>query len=62
MTSNAPWQHIGEPNAGFYDTPSFLAPGSLVRWQREEAAIRAEEQRKAEERIERADARRAVAE
>jgi hypothetical protein len=46
-----------EPFAAFYDTPTFLPPGEFARWQREEAAIRAEEQRKEAERADRADAR-----
>lgn len=63
MATNRPWVVVGdEPRpAGFYDTPNFLLPGALARWQREEAAIRAEEQRKESERQERADARQQLA-
>jgi hypothetical protein len=60
--STEPWQTAGEPGGGFYDTPdAFLSPGSLAGWQREEAAIRAEERRKEEERIERAEIRQQAA-
>jgi hypothetical protein len=62
-TDVTPWVVVGdEPTAGFFDEPSgFLLPGQLVRWQREEAALRAEEQRKESERQERADARQELA-
>jgi hypothetical protein len=46
-----------EPWAAFFDEPTFLPPGELVRWQREEAVIRAEEQRVEQERTERAELR-----
>jgi hypothetical protein len=46
-----------EPWQAFYDTPTFLPPGELVRWQREEARLRAEERREEAERRDRADAR-----
>jgi hypothetical protein len=50
-----------EPWQAFYDQPSFLPPGELARWQREEAAARAEEQRLEAERQERADLRQELA-
>jgi hypothetical protein len=53
-TTTEPWQ-------AFYDQPTFLPPGELVRWQREEAALRAEEQRLDVERQERADLRQELA-
>jgi hypothetical protein len=52
--STEPWQ-------AFYDQPDFLPPGELVRWQREEAAMRAEEQRVEAERAERAEIRQELA-
>jgi hypothetical protein len=52
--STEPWQ-------AFYDQPAFLPPGELVRWQREEAAMRAEEQRLEAERTERAEIRQELA-
>jgi hypothetical protein len=58
-----PWMVIDgdEPNSGFYDEPSFLLPGQLVRWQREQAQLAAEERRREEERAERAHLRQAIA-
>jgi len=60
---NEPWQVVGEPGpAGFYDEPpEWLQPGLMVRWQREDAAVRAEELRKESERQDRADARQQAA-
>jgi hypothetical protein len=55
--STEPWAHV----EGFYDEPRFLPPGELVRWQREEAAMRAEEQRVEAERTERAEIRQELA-
>jgi hypothetical protein len=52
--STEPWQ-------AFYDKPTFLPPGELLRWQREEAAMRAEEQRLEAERAERAELREELA-
>jgi hypothetical protein len=48
--STEPWQ-------AFYDQPTFLPPGELLRWQREEAAMQAEERRLEAERAERAEIR-----
>jgi hypothetical protein len=50
-----------EPWAQFYDQPTFLPPGALARWQREEAVARAEEQRAEQDRAERADNRSTLA-
>jgi hypothetical protein len=56
-----PWVAVGPPAGGFFDEPSFLLPGPLAAWRREQAQIAAEERRKEEERAERADLRQAAA-
>jgi hypothetical protein len=51
-----------EPWQAFYDEPDdFLPPAALIRWRREEQAMRAEEQRLEAERAERAEIRQELA-
>ena len=59
-TSVEPWVHLGEP-VGFGDPPGFLPPGGLLRLQREETRLAAEEARKQAEAQERVDLRQSVA-
>jgi hypothetical protein len=59
-TDPQPWVELGEPTgppAGFFDEPTFLDPGDLLRWRRENEAARSEEARREAEAQERADAR-----